>query len=309
MVNMVVSTALGELAEILGCLEHNDIEVRNISINEQSTDDADEIQMDVCAGIPVLGGIEFCDSVVIEAGDTELTEERLEVEMSVSIPTESLNESATIASIPQQEKVSPNIETITSTVPGVPAYKDPEALETVYENYETFPQMTAALDVDVTSETVRRYMVKHGIHNPEDEKNERKSTGGDTDDAINSGLKEIKATDKNTETNYGGESVAKVLASMDRNETTEVVMADGIGILKDLTLREFVDVINQSRTVSEVKQRLETDYDDTRRLLTELDLLKFVTGRLSATQNELTLAEFCQQIDLDDHLEDGTNSL
>ncbi|WP_458209817.1 hypothetical protein [Haladaptatus sp. NG-SE-30] len=306
---MVVSTALGELAEILGCLEHNDIEVRNISISEQPTDDVDELRMDICAGIPVLSGIEFCDSVIIEAEDTELTEERLEVEMSVSIPTESLKKSAPIASTPRQKKSSPNIETVTSSVPGVPAYKDPEALQTVYKNYETFPQMTKALDVDVTSETVRRYMMKHGIHNPKDEKNKRKSTGSDTDDAIDSEREGITASKKNKETNYGGESVAKVLASMDQDDTTEVVRTDGIGILKDLTLREFVDVINQSRTVSEVKQRLETDYDDTRRLLTELDLLKFVTGRLSATQDDLTLAEFYQQIGLDDRLEDGTNPL
>lgn len=45
-------------------------------------------------------------------------------------------------------------------------YRDPERLRTVYEEYDTFAEMTEALDVDVTPQTVRRYMIKYGIHEP-----------------------------------------------------------------------------------------------------------------------------------------------
>ena len=45
-------------------------------------------------------------------------------------------------------------------------YRDPEKLEAVYETYDTFTEMTEALNVDVTPQTVRRYMIKYGIHEP-----------------------------------------------------------------------------------------------------------------------------------------------
>jgi len=47
-----------------------------------------------------------------------------------------------------------------------PHYQDPERLEAVYETNETFDEMKEALDVDVTAQTVRNYMIKHGIHDP-----------------------------------------------------------------------------------------------------------------------------------------------
>jgi len=45
-------------------------------------------------------------------------------------------------------------------------YRDPERLQEVYDEYETFDEMTDALGADVTSQTVRRYMIKHDIHTP-----------------------------------------------------------------------------------------------------------------------------------------------
>ena len=47
-----------------------------------------------------------------------------------------------------------------------PPYRDPDRLQEVYETCDTFAEMTEALDVDVTPQTVRRYTIKHGIHEP-----------------------------------------------------------------------------------------------------------------------------------------------
>jgi hypothetical protein len=47
-----------------------------------------------------------------------------------------------------------------------PAYRDPDQLAAVYDPEATFSEMTDALGVDVTPQTVRRYMVEHGIHEP-----------------------------------------------------------------------------------------------------------------------------------------------
>ena len=46
-------------------------------------------------------------------------------------------------------------------------HHDPEALAEVYEEYETFAEMTEALDVDVGAQAVRKQMIRHGIHEPE----------------------------------------------------------------------------------------------------------------------------------------------
>lgn len=46
-------------------------------------------------------------------------------------------------------------------------YRDPEELAAVYDEDSTFKEMKADLGVDVTAQTVRKYMIKYGIHDPE----------------------------------------------------------------------------------------------------------------------------------------------
>jgi hypothetical protein len=45
-------------------------------------------------------------------------------------------------------------------------HHDPDVLARVYEEYETFAEMTEALDVDVGAQAVRKQMIRHGIHEP-----------------------------------------------------------------------------------------------------------------------------------------------
>lgn len=49
----------------------------------------------------------------------------------------------------------------------IPEYQDPERLAAVYDKNATFEEMRQKLGVDVTAQTVRKYMIKHGIHEPE----------------------------------------------------------------------------------------------------------------------------------------------
>jgi len=49
----------------------------------------------------------------------------------------------------------------------VPPFKDPELLADVYESCDTFAAMADELPMDVTGETVRRYMIEHDIHEPD----------------------------------------------------------------------------------------------------------------------------------------------
>jgi hypothetical protein len=55
----------------------------------------------------------------------------------------------------------------TDTQEDVPKYQDPEELGAVYNEDATFEEMRQELGVDVTAQTVRKYMIKHGIHEPE----------------------------------------------------------------------------------------------------------------------------------------------
>lgn len=57
-----------------------------------------------------------------------------------------------------------------------PAYKDPEQLRAVYEEYDTFEKMKEALGVDVSFQTVRRHMIKHGIHEVQHRESAAEST-------------------------------------------------------------------------------------------------------------------------------------
>lgn len=281
---MVVSAAFRELTEVLNCLEQVDIDVRDVTLDEQAIQADDEITVDLCVGVPVLDELELREGIAIEAGDTDLTEEKLTIDLSVSVPTDRPLDDPTAIGFELGNAVPVVEQTATS---GQPAYKDPDTLQDVYERYDTFPKMTAALGVDVTSETVRRYMVKHGIHQPDD------ADGAEMTD-------EDDETDDSRRIDSGDVSVAEALASADQDETEETLAADGLGVPKELTVAELAEIVTRSRTVHEAKQHLDIDYAHTRRLLSELDLIDFISGRLSTSQDEVTAADVYARLGVGD---------
>ena len=137
----------------------------------------------------VVGRIEQEGYVVSEMkpqGDALLTDESVNVELSVKFPLADHLADGTCAeigvggcdvqgAIPATLSVQVPIEEAESAVngshrlrmDGLPKYKDPEALRDVYDRFETFEDMTNELDVDVSPSTVRRHMIKCGIHVPE----------------------------------------------------------------------------------------------------------------------------------------------
>ncbi|NHN49500.1 hypothetical protein G9464_18175 [Halostella sp. JP-L12] len=159
---MVVSAAFEELTEVLACLESSDAEVKNVDIGERMDEETDEITANLTVGVPVLAGVELHDDVAVEAENFDLEDRRIDVDLSVSLP---------VGEEYADEGLARSVVDASSGRNGssdVPAYKDPDALEAVYEEYDTFPEMTEALGADVTSETVRRYMVEYDIHDPDD---------------------------------------------------------------------------------------------------------------------------------------------
>lgn len=138
----------------------------------------------------------------------------------------------------------------------VPPFRDPELLAEVYESCDTFAEMTDAIGMDVTAETVRRYMIDYGIHQP---------------NSYN--------TDRDTE------SSPEEQAGDPNDEGSPVLLADGIGLPDDVTVETLIETVERSNTLYEVERDIGVDREDALDMLRQLNLLDLVVGRLS-TEHE-----------------------
>jgi hypothetical protein len=136
----------------------------------------------------------------------------------------------------------------------LPPFRDPAFLAEVYESCETFTEMPDMLGMDVTAETVRRYMIDYGIHEPD-------SYDTPTDDT----------------------------PSVDPEDEPPVVLADGIGLPDDVTVDTIIDVVQRSNTIYEVTRDIGIERENTLEMLQELNLLDLVVGRL-ATEKERAIS-------------------
>ncbi|MDY6819544.1 MAG: hypothetical protein SVG88_12865 [Halobacteriales archaeon] len=176
--------------------------------------------------------------------------ETVEVEAIGSNRTEST--SATTA----EDAIDSDASTDSQDERDIPPFRDTELLAEVYESCDRFADMADALDMDVTGETVRRYMIDHGIHDP-DSYNTTDTERGDT------------VTDD------------------DLAATT--VLADGIGLPDGVTPDTLVEAVKDATTIYEIQREIGIDRDQTLTMLQELGLLDFVVGRLDTTaEREIT---------------------
>jgi hypothetical protein len=139
----------------------------------------------------------------------------------------------------------------------VPAFKNPDLLQNVYESCDTFAEMADTLEMDVTAETVRRYMIDFDIHEPN-----RYNTDPSVDDP-----------EPDEATEFGEE------------ELDPVVLSDGIGLPEDVTVDTLIETVKESNTIYEVKQNIGIDRQNALEMLRDLNLLDLVMGRL-ATEAE-----------------------
>jgi len=123
-----------------------------------------------------------------------------------------------------------------------PPFKNPELLQEVYDAHDTFAEMAEALDMDVTGETVRRYMIDYNIHQP-DSYSSNEATAAD-----------------------GGEAV---------------VLSDGIGLPDNVSVEALIETVNRSNTIHEVKEDLDMERKEAHEMLKELNLVSVVMGRLA----------------------------
>ena len=200
----------------------------------------------------------------------------------------------------------------------VPPYDDTPYLRRLYETCDTFAEMSDRIEMDVSAETVRRYTIEAGVHSPNSyETGERVRDSDETSDGTREGAESdtVGATESNpgsdadsgdppetpaaeaslddpSETTTesattqaaaaGGESSAGGDTRSRRSLPDEQLVADGIGLPEELTLREVVDAVVDARTVHEVQRDIGLGYERTRQLLTQLNVLDLVVGRVGA---------------------------
>lgn len=151
----------------------------------------------------------------------------------------------------------------------VPAYDDGPYLRALYEHCDTFAEMRDHIEMDVSAETVRRYMIDAGVHEP----TSYESAGNGLEDADPP----------------AAEGPAAVLGE-------DKLVTDGLGLPDDLEIGEVLDAVVESATVYEVECRLGLGQARTRELLRELDLLDLVLHRVTENPGECTYEEAAMRI-------------
>lgn len=160
--------------------------------------------------------------------------------------------------------------------PSVPPYEDVPYLRLLYETCDTFGEMRDRIDMDVSTETVRRYMIDAGVHEPA-------SYETATDGSLEGGEPPV-APDSGAGTE-GGAPLGD-----------DQLVTDGLGLPEDLSIDAVLDAVVESATVYEVECRLGLGQHRTRELLRELDLLDLVLHRVTENPGECTYEEAAMRI-------------
>jgi hypothetical protein len=281
---MRASTAFQECATVLDEIESTGVEVLAITPQDDNLLEEGSVTIDLSLGVPFLDDIETNGVEIVSQNTDALTEGTLTVDLSVQVPldhesTDQPAETQSEVDLPQNESE----KEIKSDGSGTPQqtppkpHRDPDRLRDVYEAYETFAEMTDALDTDVTPETVRMNMIKEEIHEPA-------SQSSDTDE---------NPADGDRDESSPGESESSEDSGAD-TATDEMALPDGIDLPGEFTLDQLKTAVQSSRSFLDVQRELGGDRDLAYQLLKDLNLLDLVHGRLSK-QAERTIS--AEQID------------
>lgn len=205
-----------------------------------------------------------------------------------SRPDTSLDEQlpAAVSSTTEESPTSGSDKAASSETEPPPekAYRDPEQLQTVYEEYQTFEEMRDALGVDVTPQTVRRHMIKHGIHevssNPilEALRNHSSAPVDRPRRTDHQGEDEFDQLDGPRSTGDRSREAA------DLKQYGTVAEYEQFELPKELSIDDIKEAVLASRTVYEAQQHINLSREETRNILRDLDLLELVVGRVASSE-------------------------
>lgn len=194
-----------------------------------------------------------------------------------------------------------------------PAYRDPEALEEVYEAHDSFPAMREALDVDVSAQTIRRHMIQHGIHDPSGDEDSDEQHESNTPDEAGAADESESDAERETDEDHDREpdepdaEHVEEPESVDEDGTeteeheeeseseeepvipesaplAETLPAD-VTAPADITFAELKEAVRTADTLYHIQQQFDLTREEARDLLGYLDLLELVLGRV-ATKHE-----------------------
>ncbi|MDG5818612.1 hypothetical protein [Natronococcus sp. A-GB7] len=170
----------------------------------------------------------------------------------------------------------------------LPPYDDAEYLQCLYESFETFAAMADVLEMDVAAETVRRYMIDAGVHDPVSydvddtaEAEDRTESVADSSERLPADGSESVASDAEPEPDLARPDGTAEPAD---DIPERPLVADGIGLPDDVEVEGLIDAVESSMTLYDVSRALDLERDRTRELLEGLDLIDLVVRRVYASR-------------------------
>ena len=150
--------------------------------------------------------------------------------------------------------------------------------------------MSRRIAMDVSSETVRRYMIEADIHQPASYDTaspdaEAVDSAADSEDDVDSvaGTEEEEEPTVDSENEMDSTDGGSVLDAeqppAERLDRASIA-TDGLGLPADVRLEDIADAVVGAATVHEVQRQLGLERERTRDLLAELNLIDLVSRRL-----------------------------
>lgn len=189
-----VGETFRELADTLEAIEQSetvatDPDIRAISPQKADLLDEEQVSVEIEVLVPLIDSESIGENTDLALNDVELTGDgSLRIDLVATVNKTEKPSAESVESSPKEitdkeRKPETNGEVeladgkngiaaddpdnqSTSTSQKQPSYRDPVQLQEAYEKCDTFSEMTEELNVDVTPQTVRRYMIQHGIHEP-----------------------------------------------------------------------------------------------------------------------------------------------
>jgi hypothetical protein len=177
----------------------------------------------------------------------------------------------------------------------LPPFEDTEYLKRIYDSCDTFIEMAEVIEMDVSAETVRRYMTEAGIHEPAtyntvssaDAENAASLERDDSGSPMTQGENNVERSTSDSElttTDGRSDEITDGLDSDTGDPVEDVrnqpLIADGIGLPDGVSIDHLADAVESSITIHEVTRELNIDRDEARQLLERLNLLDLVLTRV-----------------------------
>lgn len=269
---MSIDASLHALARLLEAQRAEGVDVESVSATTEGEDLATEMR--VALPFDLSTGAE-----TVDVADAEYRDGRICVDVSMTFDIAELSERA-----PENQATSEQSDSGDDAPSGPPPYKDPDRLREVYEQYDSFAEMTEALDVDVTAQTVRRNMMKHGIHEPN-----TSDSGSEAEDAADE-PREAEGDEAAADGN--GDTEPTPIAEAD----DETPAFEGVDLPDGVTPEAVRDAVAASSSLHGVQLALDLEMKETRQLLQDLGVLTYVTGRLADREDKPDPSEIERRI-------------